>query len=1651
MASIRYLALALVAVLSVFSIHSSANNLRFEHVITAENLAIAETNVIFQDSLGYMWFGGGDGLAKYDGHSFTLFQYDSRDHESISHNFVWDIIEDHKQRLWVATPGGLNLYDRAKNKFHRFQHDSNDPNSLISNDVYTLFEDSQNSLWVGTRDGLDRLNESNGRFEHYLSEETNPDTISNNSILKIFEDSNQRLWLGTKHGLNQMDRKSGLFVRYPHITNGRKNILDSNIRDIAQSDSEYLWVATDNGLFKFYFKDTSVTRYIHDPETPQSLSNNRIWKLLIDSEHTLWIATDQGGLNIYNRDTDDFTHHRHNPYNSTTIKADNVKSLFEDSNRNHWIGLFPSGVDYIKRSASVFSVYKHDPQNSKSLNNNSVNAIHIGANKSVWLGTEGGISLFDIEGREFNHFSHDPADTSSLSANAVLAIEQDKNGDTWIGTWSGGLNRYDEKTNSFTRYLPKKGENNAISSAYIWSLLSDSHGSLWIGSQEGALDRYDVDTDTFEHFGPNPGDPNSLSSRFIRTLFEDSQGAVWIGTLVGLNRYERSNNNFSRFVKDNENEFSIPHNYVLTIFEDSKNRLWVGTNGGLSLFDRTAERFTNYSTYDGLANDAVTGIQEDKQGYLWLSTLNGLSRFDPEKKTFHNYYHVDGIAGNVMNKSASLMTDMGRLFIGSTEGLTVFSPENIIKNSLPPPVKITDFKVFNRSVVPGGEGAVLTKSIDMTKSLTLDHTQNVFSFEFAALNYQNPQLNRYQYMMEGFENSWNESGYRHSATYTNLNSGKYSFRVKAANNDGVWNNEGVSLSIEILPPPWLTWWAKVIYVLILAFAISLFLRSQQRKIRFEQEQVSRLESINKLKDEFLANTSHELRTPLNGIIGLTEVLIDDSSGQISEVARMQLRTIAGSGRRLSSLINDILDFSKIKNHGLKLDMQTLDVEVVCTSVVRMLEPLAMQKNLLITHSIPEKFCFVNADIDRLEQILYNLLGNAIKFTEKGTITLSAREDNGFVYIDVADTGVGIEPTHVTQIFESFSQVQGDASREYEGTGLGLAVAKKLVELHGGKIHVRSALGSGSVFTFNLMLSQGTPVESIERRRFQRLNSVVDIDEGLEQIVAESPNTEEKHFHVLVVDDDTVNRKVLTAQLAIHDYKVSEVESGQAAIDLVASDSSIDLILLDVMMPKMTGYEAAKIIRQKHAAQDLPIIFITAKHLAADLAEAFSSGGNDFIVKPVSKNELLSRTATHLRLLDITRNLESLVAERTQTLSEAHKVLDTLDTVVRHINEQDSLAGLVDVMLQESLNLFGQISASAFWMKSGDDDGFRCVSSILDDLDRFQLSIKADDFDCYLADGAGSITDDLSFASKPFYDLFCHRSSEIGSLFTLSIVINETVQAIVVFISNEDMSKNLEGYQDTLLRFKSHAISAVSKAQNIESLQRQNEDLVRASLTDPLTNLNNRRFFMDHIGRDIDACNTLYSNFVGKSAFPKNADILFVLFDLDDFKAINDQYGHKAGDMVLIQFSNLLRSMVDDNDYVIRWGGEEFMLVIRACGKDRAAMLVERIRSTVGEHLFELNLGVSIRLSCSTGYSYYPFYQDSINDFSWEQVVDVADRCLGISKKSGKNTWLGLFGRTSGSNRLSYLDISQNPERCAKNRSLVVQSSITSKQNIRWKP
>ncbi|NQZ10892.1 MAG: response regulator, partial [Algicola sp.] len=1268
------------------SIQVLASNARFERLTIDDGLSMSALQVILQDQSGYLWFATQDGLNRYDGYEFKIFRHDPKDPTSISGNWINSLYEDDHGILWIGTKLGLDRYDSAIEQFTHFKHDSSNADSLGFDVVRAVIGDGKDGLWVGTEKGLDHYDSKSGKFTHYVHDDNNPTSLSHDLVRALFADSKGQVWVGTdRGGLNRFDRDINGFTHFRHDAINNESLSSDAVWAISEDHIGQLWVGTNGGgLNRFEPKSGGFVRFTHSDTQPLSLSNNNVNYIYEDARHNLWIGTDSG-LNRFNVQTSQFTRYVFEGADRYSLSNDRVWTLFADETGVLWIGTHGGGVSKYDTKRERFQQFNHSAANPDSLSNNIVKALVVDGKDRLWVGTAVGLNRYDPDSDRFVHYRHSANDNNSLSHDHVSTVYEDSRGALWVGTLDGGVDRFNELTGVFQHFTHSSYDAASLSNNRVNAITEDIKGQVWVGTDDG-LNRFDHQRQSFTSFKHDAQNPHSLGSSVITALLQDKAGILWVGTVGGLNSYDPRTGQFTHFNHLDGNSDSLSHDVVTMLKIDTKGTLWVGTLGGLNRFDPTDGTFTQYRQSDGLPNDVVYGMLEDQKGRFWISTNQGLSRFDPADESFKNYTLNDGLQSNEFNFGSYYQGKNNEMFFGGINGFNRFFAQDIKDYTRRPEVVLTEFLLLNQSVpIDAGAGnsqnALFTieKAINALPALRLSYKESLISFQFSAMDFTDSKNAEYAYKLEGWDNDWiYTDAQNRRATYTNIPDGDYVLRVKAANKDGYWNEAGKSLSITIDPAPWNTWWAYTFYAFCLVGVVLAFVHAQRQKLRDEEQKVAQeqalnqqLKEVDKLKDEFLANTSHELRTPLNGIIGLAESLIDGTRGELPADANKDLVMVVSSGRRLANLVNDILDFSKLKSHDLVLYTKPLDLHAMVDVVVTLSMPLVADKPLHLVNDVPKDLPAVLADEDRIQQILHNLIGNGIKFTEQGSVTVTAALRDDWIEISVIDTGIGIAKDKFDIIFESFEQVQGSAERAYGGTGLGLAVTKNLVDIHGGQVGVDSVEGQGSTFSFTMptseeaAMSPDTVNQAVSRLHYVDSDQVHQAQKSAQNVAQLATEAEvQKHefvaksdydsskFRILLVDDEPVNRQVLNNHLCREDYQLVEASGGQQAINAVLENGPFDLILLDIMMPKVSGYDVCTRLREVFSIHELPVIFLTAKSQVADLVQSFAVGANDYLSKPIVKHELLTRVETHLKLLDVNRNLEHKVAVRTEALEKA---------------------------------------------------------------------------------------------------------------------------------------------------------------------------------------------------------------------------------------------------------------------------------------------------------------------------------------------------------------------------------------------------------------
>ncbi len=1039
---------------------------KFKHFTINDGLPANQIYDILQSTQGFIWIGTREGLSKFDGSEFTNYTHDTDNLNSLASNFVWTMREDSDGILWLSLwGGGLDRFDPVTETFTHHRAEEGNPNSLSSDFVLQSFQDSRGDIWVTGDKYLDRLDPQTNTFTHYRPDPDNPNGLSA-PVDKILEDANGILWLGTYNGLNRFDPATETFTQYLHQKNNPNSLIGEYVWSLFIDSAGIIWVGTDGGLNRFDPASETFTRYQHKEDDSTSLSNDTVSFLGADNQGKLWIGTVGGGLNTFDPDSGQFANFKYDQSNPNSLSNNRVWIMTEDEAGAYWIGT-ESGLNYYDPQGHRFNLYRNEPANPNSLSGDFVMSFYEDEQGILWIGTMGGgLNKFDRKQARFTHYQNDPANPASLMQNDVNRIVPGRDGSLWMAT-NGGVERFDPASETFVHYRHDPTNPNSLLNNDIQGLIWDEAGKLWVASYSLGISRFDPDSETFTHYSHDENDPNSLASNWAYDFLQASDGAIWIAAQGGLSRLDPQTNRFTNFSIE-ENHLSDLN--IDDIYEDSRGIIWVGTHNGLNKFDDTTQTFTNYYTKNGLPNNHIIALSEDNQGYLWLSTYLGISRFDPQKETFRNYDVRDGLQGNQFSQAA-YKTKSGEIFLGGTNGFNTFYPENLVDSAYIPKVVLTDFQLLNQPVKIGGDSP-LKKHINVTDQLVLPYNYTILTLKFAALNYRAPKKNQYAYILEGFDQDWvkTDSANRF-ATYTNLDPGEYTFRVKASNNDGVWNEAGTSLKMTITPPLWETWWfrsvAGLFVVGLIAAGYSYRVRNLHRRtVELELQVAQRtgeLQVANRELEAFCYSVSHDLRAPLRHIDGFIELLQARCSSSLDEKCEHYMGNINDAAKRMGLLIDDLLAFSRTGRQV--LSKTQIDLQDTVESVIRSFEHEMAGRSLEWNiHDLP----VVSADSTLMHAVLENLIGNAIKFTrtrEVAKIEISGYDEDGEKVVFVRDNGVGFDMEYVDKLFGVFQRLH--KAEDFEGTGIGLANVQRIISRHGGRVWVEGELDRGATFYFSL--------------------------------------------------------------------------------------------------------------------------------------------------------------------------------------------------------------------------------------------------------------------------------------------------------------------------------------------------------------------------------------------------------------------------------------------------------------------------------------------------------------------------------------------------------------------------------------------------------
>jgi signal transduction histidine kinase/ligand-binding sensor domain-containing protein/DNA-binding response OmpR family regulator len=1284
----------------------------FERFNTDQGLSQNTARALLQDSRGFIWIGTNDGLNRFDGYEFTTFKSDPQDKNSISSNHIFTLYEDSKGIIWIGTFEGLNRLDHETLRFTRFQHERDNPRSLSNNRVSAITEDARGRLWVGTYGGgLNRLDSSTAQFTRYTIQEENGSNELKNHIWSLTSDNENTLWLSTGNSVRQYDEITDRFIKIlPNYTYDAQTI--KNIRQLHYNDDNTLWIGTSSlGLFKFNSRKNTLLNYQHAPADPQSISHNNIQSILDDNKGNVWVGTAKS-LNRLHINEERFSQYIHDPTDASSINVGFTIQIIQSKDEQLWFGSTQGGIsttNVASEKLGHFNVRQTNIQDKYG----EVRAIIEDKDQHVWLGTKRGLLVLDHNMDEIEWFTHNPNDNNSLSSNGIYALHESKQGDIWIGTANGGLNKFNPKNRQFTHFKHDENNNRSISDNKILSIYQDSQGVIWAGTFSGGLNRYNRETNDFTRYLSNPNNPNSLSRDRVSTIIEDNWGNLWIGLHDGgLNKMNVARDQISRFQHDKDNIRSLSNDIVLSLYKDSVGRIWIGTmGGGLNLYNKSSNDFTHFRSPKSLPNDAITGILEDEKGDLWLSSFNGLFKFSPETLTSTVYNQKEGAQRQFSFWASYTKGKSGLLYFGGDNGINRFAPAQIQKNLIKPDIFLTDFLLFNKSVAisPNKQLAhspayQINKAIYAQKHIMLTHQQSLFSFEFSALHYADNSRNQYAYQLEGWDKDWIATDHkRRHATYTNIPAGDYTFKVKASNKDGVWNETGSSINIHISPPWYRTYWAFLTYCIagIVMVWFIVYLRTRQAHLLNQtlsekvKERTTKIESLLRQKDTLFANISHEFRTPLTLILGPIEALLTDPEDR---TVQKQLPMIKRNAVSLLNMVEQLLDIA----HHEQLKEQQLTTVLVGTIIDNIcadFDTVAQKKNITFTQKIRQGLS-IKCSPDEFDKIITNLLSNAFKYTPSGgmvNIELSERQEE--VIIAISDSGIGIQSSDQKTIFERFTRADNAVLTGIHGSGIGLALVDQLVEFYGGRIELQSTLGIGSCFSviFPLCANTQTKHEPYTHNaiRDSALDSIVSSHEAYKDEPQQALN-EVVDFDIdtiLIIDDNRDMCLYIKACLEPK-YQCLIANTPQHGFQ-IAHQVVPDIIISDVMMPKIDGTQLTQQLKQNRITSHIPVILLTAVANHKDRIKGLRAQADDYMTKPFDIEELQLKVSNllHLRQVQqewLQKNLPMEASIQPPLLESKNKLSSReqrfLDRFSEYIAQHYENAELSVVMLADRLGL-----------------------------------------------------------------------------------------------------------------------------------------------------------------------------------------------------------------------------------------------------------------------------------------------------------------------------------------------------------------------------
>nr|WP_237487886.1 hybrid sensor histidine kinase/response regulator transcription factor [Hufsiella arboris] len=1181
---------------------------------------------VYQDQYGFIWLGTYDGLNRYDGTKFKIFRNIWGDETSLKDNHII-ALSGVKDKIFIGTQRGLIYYNYQDAKFYPVSFKNKQGKSQpINSNINALITTKVGDVYVATENnGLLVYSGANGDCKQLFT----ADLKSTYNVQALTADAGNSIWLFIKDtGVCKLE-------------NGKIRVINRSLKSatcLLSGNDKKLWIGTENGLFSYNHPQDFLSRF---DESREKLSSQNIFDIKQDKSSLIWIGTNGGGVNVLDPGTKKINYILPGQQRGS-LESGAVNAIYEDRNSRKWIATLRGGVNIIDNKPEIFPVYRHDPFNNNSVVNNFILSFCEDKKDNIWIGTDGGgLSYWNPAAGKFTNYTH-TSQPNSLVSNFVTSVAEDYTGQIWVATFSGGIDAFDNSRHSFKHYdcynpVTKRFDSN------LWKLFEDSRHNLWAGTTRGgALYKYNRQADRFELFD------HRLTN--IHTIFEDKAGRLWAGNYSQLIRID---------IQNRKHQYIHVGHAIRSITGDDNNILWLGSEGGgLLKFDCAKKRFTRYTQVNGLPSNTILNILIDNKGVLWCSTYSGLTRFDPATGQFKNFDVSDGLQSNQFNYNAGLKLKNGALMFGGINGFNIFYPDSISYAVSYPEIKITGLKINNK-LIEGSSPYTDYSSVVELRKIQVPYDDATIAIDYASLEYSRPDKINYAYFLEGWDHGWNAVGNLKTAYYTRLNEGHYTLHIKATDTNGSWNSRQLIVDIIVLPPWYRTWWAYLIYTGIFAALVYSFLlyRTRQSNLKYEIEianlKMEREKELNERKLSFFTNISHEFRTPLTLIINP----IKDLLKQRGDKDNSELNLIYRNARRLLRLVDQLLLFRKIESENDSLKMTCINLCALCNDVYLSFVHQAKLKSIEYEFNCPDEDIQINADRDKIEIALFNLLSNAFKFTpEGGKVIMTITGVGDRANIQISDTGCGIDTSTGDKIFEKFYQTKDKSLKT--GFGIGLYLVKTFIESHEGEISHTINEQGGTTFNIVLQKAQDPAAEIDNSEKSELIDELFQDDYN-----DKAPDDEPYNLELLISDrqailiiDDNDEIRAYIKSIFKDNYKIYQAVNGSEGLEQIRRFLP-DIVISDIMMQGIDGIELCRVIKQDSSLSHIPVILLTGDATPGLKLKGIEVGAIDFVSKPFEKDLLVARVQGILRNKTELQNYfynEITLKYNTRNISEHHK-------------------------------------------------------------------------------------------------------------------------------------------------------------------------------------------------------------------------------------------------------------------------------------------------------------------------------------------------------------------------------------------------------------